>query len=254
MGKDSGISWTHHTFNIVWGCTKVSEACKNCYAESWSKKTGRDLWGADKPRMVLSNDYWRQPLKWDKAAAAAGERHRVFCSSMADVFEDHPTVEGQRARLWPLIEATPNLDWLLLTKRPENIHRHGPWSSWPENVWLGTTTENQERFDERWPHLANAQAVVRFVSAEPLLGSIILPPDAKTKLHWCIIGGESGSDEKRRTMDIGAATYLADRCAVAGIKVFTKQDSARKSGERGRLSDWMWGLKEFPQAVGISDP
>lgn len=246
MGKDSGIEWTHHTFNIVFGCTKVSEACRSCYAEAFAKRLGLDVWGENKPRKTLSADYWKQPLKWDKAAAAAGERHRVFCSSMADVFEDHPTVAEQRLRLWPLIEATPNLDWLLLTKRPENIHRHGPWMSWPENVWLGTTTENQARFDERWPYLRDTEAVVRFVSAEPMLGPIILPADAAGKLHWVIEGGESGPDDKRRTLDIASAESLSRQANDLGAAVFVKQDSARKSGERGRLSDWMWSLKEFP--------
>jgi protein gp37 len=274
MGKDSAIGWTHHTFNIVWGCTKVSEACKSCYAEQWAKKTGRDVWGAS-PRMVLSESYWKQPIKWDREAAAAGERRRVFCSSMADVFEDHPTVAEQRARLWPLIEATPNLDWLLLTKRPENMVKFAPpsWREvWPSNVWAGTTTETQQRAEERIPWLIEVPALIRFISVEPMLtpvdagrlvmvaprppngpgvylnaftGHVAGPDEIHERIHWVIIGGESGPAV--RAMDIGAAETLAVAAKSAGAAVFVKQDSARKSGERGRLSDWMWALKEFPR-------
>ena len=251
MGKNSQISWTHHSFNIVIGCTKISEACRSCYAETFAKRLGLDVWGQGKPRKILSDDYWRQPLKWDAAAKKASERHRVFCSSMADVFEDHPTVEEQRQRLWPLIEATPNLDWLLLTKRPENIATMVPNAWWcgglPENVWVGATTENQARFDERWQHLRDVPAIVLFISVEPMIGPIVVPADANGKLHWVIEGGESGPDGKRRELDIAAAESLAKQANDLGAAVFIKQDSARKSGERGRLSDWMWSLKEFPR-------
>jgi protein gp37 len=199
--------------------------------------------------MVLSTDYWKQPAKWDAAAAKAGERHRVFCSSMADVFEDHPTVAEQRARLWPLIEATPNLDWLLLTKRPENIMAMVPeaWrAGFPANVWQGATTENQDRYHERWEHLRAVPARVRFLSVEPMLGYLRLYEDARELLHWLIEGGESGPDAKRREMDIGAASDLARQALAMGVKVFVKQDSGRKSGEQGRIPQWMWDLKEFP--------
>jgi protein gp37 len=124
MGEQTNIEWCHHTFNLVIGCAKVSPACANCYAETFAKnRMGLDVWGADKERKVMSENYWRQPLNWNREAEKAGERRRVFCSSMADVFEDHPTVNAQRRRLFDLIDQTPNLDWLLLSKRPENIWR-----------------------------------------------------------------------------------------------------------------------------------
>jgi protein gp37 len=172
----SDIEWTYYTFNIVWGCEKVSPACKNCYAASTAAWRGfKNLWGPGSQRRVLSDAYWLEPLKWDAAAKKAGERRRVFCSSMADVFEDHPTVNEQRERLWKLIDATPNLDWLLLTKRPENFERFLPWYESglsPKNVWLGVTAENQKYLDIRVPKLLLAAAAVHFISYEPALGPI----------------------------------------------------------------------------------
>lgn len=139
--KDSKISWTHHTFNLAWGCDEVSPECANCYARVFSQRLGKNLWGKEKPREVLSHSYWKQPLKWDREARKAGERHRVFCSSMADVFEDHPTITWQRQRLWEMIRQTQNLDWLLLTKRAERIEGSLPadWGQGYANVWLGVT-------------------------------------------------------------------------------------------------------------------
>lgn len=129
MSKDSKIEWTHHTFNPWWGCTKVSAGCKHCYAETWAKRLGKDFWGVKAARRELSPAYWRQPFAWNVAAAAAGVRARVFCASMADVFEDRRDLDERRARLWKVIDSTPNLDWLLLTKRPENVERLAPWTN-----------------------------------------------------------------------------------------------------------------------------
>jgi protein gp37 len=255
VAENSKIGWCHHTHNIAWGCQKVSEECDHCYAEVFAKRVGLKIWGPAKTttRRILSDRYWLQPLKWDRAAAAAGERHRVFCSSMADVLEDHPTVESQRPRLWELIGATPNLDWLLLTKRPENAPRMLPETWWefglPTNVWFGTTAGNQKRLDQRWPHLRAIPARVRFVSIEPMLGPVRPPDDAKHLLHWAIIGGETAPDGVRTELDVDAAVDSADRFHDLGIPVFTKQDSGRYPGQRGRLPDWLWSLKQFPRAA-----
>lgn len=121
MGKNSRIEWTDHTFNPWWGCTKVSEACKNCYAEAWSKRVGQQVWGPQAERRFFGERHWLEPLKWNADAAAHGKRLRVFCASMADVFEDRRSLDPWRSKLWELIEATPQLDWLLLTKRPEHV-------------------------------------------------------------------------------------------------------------------------------------
>ena len=123
MGANSKIEWTTHTFNPWWGCTKVSEACKHCYAEAWAKRVGQNVWGPKPERRLLSDNHWRQPLKWNRDAANAAERPRVFCASMADVFEDRDELIEHRDRLFDLIEATPKLDWLVLTKRPQNVAR-----------------------------------------------------------------------------------------------------------------------------------
>ena len=155
MARDSAIEWTGHTFNPWWGCTKVSPACDHCYAETWARRTGFDIWGANTPRRHLSDDYWSQPLRWDRAAAQSGRRARVFCASMADVFEWNRTLDGLRKRLWKLVDSTPHLDWLLLTKRPHLARRLAPWpSAWPVHVWLGTTVENQHFADRRHPFSA----------------------------------------------------------------------------------------------------
>lgn len=188
MGEFTAISWSDATFNPWIGCTRVSPACQHCYAETADKRrliNGETHWGKDAPRHVTSDVYWRQPLKWNRAAAAQGRNMLVFCASQADVFEDRPDLLEPRRRLWELIEATPNLTWQLLTKRPENILSMVPlrWllldMAWPSNVWVGTTVEDQERADLRIPQLVDVPASVRFLSCEPLLG----PVDLSRWLH-----------------------------------------------------------------------
>ena len=174
-GKSTKISWCHHTFNLAWGCSHVSPGCSRCYAEVWAKRTGHDVWGARGERRTFGAKHWAEPLAWNAAARHAGQRRRVFCASMADVFEDHPALPPERAKLWPLVEATPWLDWLLLTKRIENVAGMLPWGdSWPGNVWIGTSVENQEWAEKRIPVLLHLPAIVRFVSCEPLIGPVDL--------------------------------------------------------------------------------
>jgi protein gp37 len=132
-----------------WGCTKVSQACKLCYAEAWARRTGGHYWGPRAPRRFFGDQHWKEPLNWNDEAAALGNHRRVFCASMADVFEYRAELTPWREKLWDLIEQTPNLDWLLLTKRPQRIALHNRWSAWPSNVWLGSTVENQRTADER---------------------------------------------------------------------------------------------------------
>ena len=241
MGENSKIEWTHHTFNPWIGCVKVSPGCQHCYAEAQNKRWGKDLWGVDKPRQITSAAYWHQPLEWNDKAEVDGERRRVFCASMADVFEDREDLIEPRARLWNLIAATPALDWLLLTKRPENLLRMVPWMAsdgmpWP-NVWLGTSCEDQRRADERIPHLLSVPAVVRFLSCEPLLGPVTLRDEWRMPrfadddprslradgrgVDWVIAGGESGHGA--RPMHPGWARSLRDQCEEFGVSFFFKQ-------------------------------
>lgn len=199
MGENSKIEWTTHTFNPWIGCTKVSPGCANCYAERDMQRYGKATWGAGQPRVRTAASTWAQPLKWDRAAAKAGRRDRVFCASLADVFDPEVPIEWLD-NLFALIDACQHLDWLLLTKRPELIMRRvgavferhldgggrGPdfASCWiggmpPPNVWLGTTIEDQQHANTRIPWLLKVPARVHFLSCEPLLGPVDLSP------AWC---------------------------------------------------------------------
>lgn len=235
MGEITGISWCHHTFNCWWGCVEVSAACDSCYARTWAKRMGEEVWGADTSRRFFGEAHWNEPLKWDRAAAKAGERRRVFCASMADVFERHASgdmnrnLNDERFRLWALIDATPNLDWLLLTKRPQNITQMIP-ARWlepmPSNVWWGFTGERQREFDIRWrdiPSIVRTRGAVIFVSYEPSLGPLILPADflALGPRGWCIGGGESG--HSARSPHPRWFTALRDQCSEAGVAFHFKQ-------------------------------
>lgn len=226
MGQDSKIEWTRHTFNPWWGCAKVSPACKHCYAEIWAQRLGLDLWGTRKARRFFSEKHWHEPLKWNADAVAKGERPRVFCASMADVFEDRRNLDQWRSKLWELIEQTRQLDWLLLTKRPEFIAKMVPWTDrWPSNIWLGTTAEDQEWADKRIPLILDLPATVRFVSCEPLLGPVDLRNWLKKAgvggINWVIAGGESSS--KARPMNPAWAESLRDQCEAIRVPFHFKQ-------------------------------
>lgn len=316
MTENSKIEWTTHTFNPWRGCTKVAAGCANCYADSQAKRNPKTLgiWGDQGTRVVASETMWREPLKWNAAAKDAlltweverwgntallkPDRPRVFCASMADVFENwqgqvrnhrgeplffvgggictqddcgniYPgriaTLADVRARLFALIDATPHLDWLLLTKRPENIP--AMWSAgecpdckkdrmrcghWPaligrrKNVWLGTSIackNDLKNIDEL--RKCRELAPVLFLSAEPLLqdlGDIDL-----TGIDWVIVGGESGPNA--RPMEFAWAESLAGQCLAAGVAFFCKQLGGRKD-KRGDITTFPPSLqvREFPQA------
>lgn len=317
---ETSIQWCDYTFNPWSGCTKVSSGCANCYAEvNYSVKMRGVKWGPQGNRIVKAESGWLDPLKWNKQAAKHEEdyerysiagfgpspgdpvRPRVFCASLADVFEDWTgpildnkgdrlmiyipnggflstrpyaeepgancrwmTMQDIRHRLFRLIHATPNLDWLLLTKRPENIMRF-----WPplgnsdltvpvrdmlirKNVWLGVSVENQQAADERIPHLLRTPAAVRFLSVEPLLGPVDLKAffacphcDACTSTGWypgepkpcvcgkmwVIIGGESGPNS--RPCNIDWIRSIVEQCKTAGVACFVKQ-----LGSLQVRSDW----------------
>lgn len=235
MARDTAIEWCDHTFNPWVGCTKISPACDNCYAERWSKRAGEpELWqGA---RRVTGRQNWKQPLRWD--AEATGPTF-VFCASLADVF-DNQVEPAWRDDLWRLVDATRKLTWLLLTKRPQNIAGMLPswWGDGPAHVWLGTTAENQAEADRRIPSLLELPAKVRFLSCEPLLGPINAaeyygepqefswlstksPPFGRARIDWVIAGGESGPGARPSHPDWFRG--LRDQCAEAGVPFFFKQ-------------------------------
>jgi protein gp37 len=277
MAQNSTIEWTDHTFNPWIGCSKVSHGCKHCYAETlMDTRYGRVQWGPNGTRVRTAPANWKQPLRWNHAALlahnewernallnpnlSAPHRPRVFCASLADIFEDRPELVQWRADLFALIDATPNLDWLILTKRPINIRlmvpepeaetRHsnqlnGHHGSYRHNLWLGTSVENQAAATGRIPYLLDAAYLCRytFLSCEPLLGAL----DVQSQLgnlvgecgcsnceeghpckgyyspgiHWVICGGESGP--KARPMHPDWARSLRDQCAQAQVPYFFKQ-------------------------------
>jgi protein gp37 len=236
MGEKTGIAWTDHTFNPWWGCVKISPACTNCYAADLDARFKGDHWGPRSSRKTFGDKHWNEPRKWQRAAQAAGVRRRVFCASMADWAEDLPELVPLRERLWSLIWDTPDLDWLLLTKRHENIARLVPWSGtdtpW-RNVWLGVTVENQEYADERIPALLSVDATVHFLSMEPLLGPVDIEPwlarecpetgNDLASLNWVIAGCESTDIGRRRDTEVDWYRQIRDACAATRTAFFLKQ-------------------------------
>jgi protein gp37 len=223
MGRNSSIEWTHHTFNPWWGCAKVSPGCAHCYAETLTRRFGGAIWGRTGERRLFNERHWSEPQRWNSKAEQSGTRCRVFCASMADVFEDRRELDRERLKLWALIERTKSLDWLLLTKRPDVALRLNPWGEqWPDNVWLGTSVENQEWADIRIPQLLALPAKTRFLSCEPLLGALNLRGYTKGKtIHWIIVGGESGYGA--RPMNPNWVRSLRDFAAREEIAFHFKQ-------------------------------
>lgn len=270
MADHTAIEWCDATLNLWWGCTKVSEGCKHCYADAWSKRHGRAVWGPNGTRVEVKS--WRSTLKKiSKRAKAENRRLRVFVQSMSDTFEGPETMGGEKSANWAIVQQLqdeilsavfdyPDIDFLFLTKRPENIlsvcHKHdepngfGGYIGWsfPPNFWIGTSVEDQKTADERIPHLLKVPAAVRFLSCEPLLGPVDLKPrfwlnsgccgapsgiecpdtvcPYKTgkpcnAVDWVICGGESGP--KARPMHPNWARSLRDQCQAAGIPFFFKQ-------------------------------
>lgn len=266
MGENTKIEWAHHTFNPWMGCTKVSAGCKNCYAEQQMDKHYKKVqWGPSGKRLRTSKENWRKPIQWNKRAKESGIRYRVFCASLADVFEDkpdQPEMDDWRADLMRLISATPNLDWLLLTKRPENVVakinkaiklissddnaadlmvamewlgwvKHGATYALP-NVWIGTSVEDQEQADRRIPELLKIPAKVRFLSMEPLLSPVNLgffgtvPNDISVSYRHVremihwVIVGGE-SGTNARPMHPDWVRSIRDQCVDAGTPFLFKQ-------------------------------
>jgi protein gp37 len=257
MGKQTEIAWTDSTFNPWIGCAKVSPGCANCYAETlMDKRMGRVQWGANGTRSVTSPANWKQVRRWNAEAVRTDVRRRVFCGSLCDWLEDRPDTNAWRIGLLELIELTHGLDWLMLTKRPENAVRliqqaagRGIRNFFERNphVWMGTSVENQEQADKRIPHLLDIPARVRFLSMEPLLGPVNLNrwlvADMRADgggvarlnvIRWVIVGGESGHNA--RPMRPEWARSIRDQCQAADVPFFFKQWGEWWPHEQGQWS------------------
>lgn len=241
MADKTAIQWTDATFSGWWGCSAVSPGCDHCYAEALDRRTGGNHWGPHATPRLTSPSNWRKPYRWQKEAAKTGKRHRVFCSSMCDVF-DKNAPDGARDRLWSLIRETPMLDWQLLTKRAPNIEKYLPadWGNGYPNVWLGVTVEDRQHGLPRIDVLRRIPAVIRFLSIEPLLED--LGEIDFAGIHWVIVGGESGPNA--RPMDAAWASSIRRQCAAQDVAFFFKQWGGRtrdKGGcvmEGGEVKQW----------------
>lgn len=226
MGETTGISWCDHTFNTHWGCRKISPECDNCYAENTSNRYGFKIWGADSERRFFGDQHWAEPIKWNTIHSRKGTRGKVFCASMSDVMEDREDLSSVRLRLYELIKATKNLDWLLLTKRPENFTRFlpGSWTSYPgempTNIW-GMTTVGCADSLRRIEDLNGLPFKVRGVSAEPLLESFSIGPRLLGGVGWVIVGAESGHGARPTPIDW--VRNLRDECQRHSVPFFVKQ-------------------------------
>jgi protein gp37 len=310
MGETTNILWCHSTFNCWIGCAHARytdkdgkehthNGCISCYAEyDMAHRRKRVIWGSHGTRSVTSPDYWKQPLRWNRDAQELGERRRVFCASLADVFEDwqgriidskkrpllinsgqgangaiYPegvpveddwgcrplTMDDLRERLFYLIQCTPHLDWLLLTKRPQNIRRM--WAKpvkYFKNVWLGASASDQESLDAVAPHLILNRDLcsVVFLSLEPLLKPVRLGAFIH-KLDWVIAGGESDQIFPARPCDPMWLNYIIEQCAAASRPCFIKQLGSNpvglklKDSHGGDFSDFpeLLKVRQFPQGI-----
>lgn len=284
MSKNTKIEWSHHTINFWWGCTEVSPACTHCYAREWARYTSTRLfgrlvtWGKGQMRAERLERARMEALALDRKAKKSGQRFLVFANSMADWLDDEVPA-AWLAHMLETIRLTPNLTWQLLTKRPENFearvneafdHSHGDgWQSlWtqgdpPENVWIGTTVEDQTRADQRIPALLKIPAKVRYLSCEPLLGPVDLLEvcngayfqnpltgsrwhDAENgatdregeRIHWVIAGGESGKATDIKPSNPQWFRQLRSQCVANGVPFFFKQ----------------WGEWVATDAIPLSSP
>lgn len=270
---ETSISWTDFTFNIVWGCVEISEACDYCYAREWAAKMGWDIWGKDKARRTFDEHYWNNPIRWNRRALEKFRRPaRVFCSSMADIFESHPTTQQELVKLPSLIARTPNLQWLLLTKHGwDKIHRYPALTALP-NAFFGVTMELQSYGYRITDH-------VRWLSIEPMLGPIDLEnvrvggsrlrnvlngrfdngePGAPI-VDWVIVGGESEDDKnpkargQARPMRLEWVLDLKKQCEKYNVAFHFKQTGHRLAEELDLKNKAGKDPEEWPDSLRVQD-
>lgn len=246
MAENSKIEWTVHTWNPWMGCTKVGPPCDNCYAEGMMDlRYGKVRWGTGQPRVRTSEANWKMPHRWNRAAAAAGRIDTVFCLSLGDIW-DNEVDPLWRHQAFSVMESTPHLLYLLLSKRIGNADRMcDPMAGnpcLPRNAALGATFGNQEEYDRDRIKLKRAGEVLgarfTFASIEPMLGPVILDSNAP---DWIICGGESGPHA--RMMDPQWARDLRDASARFGRAFFMKQ----MTGKKPIPPDLM--VRQFPRVV-----
>jgi protein gp37 len=223
MAENTSIGWTHHSFNFWWGCTKVNRMCKFCYIGAIMRRAGQEPFNGP-----MRTKHWDAPARWDRRAAKAGVRERVFTCSMSDFF--HEGADGWRAEAWQVIRGCESLDWLILTKRPElALDRLPPdWGEGYPNVWLGVSCGCEEALPSL-DHLRAIPAAVKFVSAEPLLERVDFRPHLGW-LDWVITGCERAAKGERQVMDVDWVRDVDLQCKDAGVKHFFKQ---AYKGEKG---------------------
>mgnify|MGYP001369183634 CR=1 FL=1 len=247
MADTTLIAWTDHTFNAWMGCTKVSEGCRHCYAETLTRnRMGLQVWGPGSTRQETKAP-WANVRAWNRAARKApgllgpGRPHLVFTGSLMDWAEDHPEAARIRPRLFAAIREAENLHFQLLTKRAHRIADCLPddWGPGYPNVWLGVSVEDM-RVASRVDALRQIPAAVRFVSYEPALGP--LDDLDLTGVDWVIYGGESGPGF--RPEDKAWARVMRDRCAAEGVAFFHKQSAAIRT-EMGIELDGQI-IRQFP--------
>ena len=261
MGKNTKIEWAHHTFNPWIGCTRVGPGCDHCYAEALAKRTGMAEWGSGKPRKLTSTNNWKQPNIWNREAKVKNTRYRVFCASLADLF-DNEAPQTWRSWLFKLIQDTPHLDWIIITKRIGNVTEMLPadWGMGYPNVWLMATICNQDEASRDIPKLLKTPAAIHGISAEPLLGPLEITHWTKrwqephsgggwtsheTILDWVIVGGESGPGA--RHMQPSWAEVIAEECNATHTPFFFKQWGGQNKRSDGRTLNGR-EYSEFPSS------
>lgn len=247
MGEQTSIGWTTHTFNPWWGCTKVSDGCDHCYAESFDKRVGGDHWGPGQPRRFFGPKHWKQPLDWNEEARRTWKIEKVFSGSMCDIFDTEPAslqqMNAARQQLWATIRLTDHLIWQLLTKRPAGYSNMIALDVLAlPRVWPGVTCENQPQYELRWPKMPDFSARRPWISYEPALGPLTLTLFPWPS--WVVCGGESGN--QRRPMVLKWAADLKAECQEKNIPFFMKQVSARTPNEGKLLIPESLKAQEFP--------
>ncbi len=262
---DTNISWCQNpdgtpgkVWNVITGCSHVSDGCRNCFAEALAKRFGgRNGFPAYQPwtaqhaahNVVLHPERLDAPLHWRKP-------QRVFVNSMSDLFHEQVPDEGILDVFGVMAgQGGRHHTYLILTKRPERLltlsesllsrtfAMGGPLDIYPKNIHVGVSVENQRTANERVPILGQVPAAVRFLSCEPLLGPLQLD---LTGINWAIIGGESGP--RYRPMEMTWARDIIAQCQAAGTAIWVKQDSALRPGQQGRFTAAEWDLKQLPEA------